>query len=197
MYKRQALVGGEIENLRGRIAELRQGIGDTERRRGELESGNAELREASAALAAGIGGLEQKTRTLVERLPDPIRTRVRPLSQKIPRDPSATELSLGQRFQNVVGVLNEVNKFNRDITVTSELRPLPDGSTIEVTALYVGLGQGYYVSRDGSAAGLGRPGADGWEWQPSNEIAPAVARAIAILQNEDVPAFVPLPVDIR
>jgi hypothetical protein len=96
-----------------------------------------------------------------------------------------------------VGVLNEVNKFNRDVTVTSELRPLPDGRTVEVQALYVGLGQGYYVSPDGKSAGYGRPGEDGWEWVAEDALASEVARAIKILQNEDVPAFVPLPVEMR
>ena len=197
LEQRIALVGGETEDLRGRIEELRQGIGDTDRRRREIEVDNASLRDASAALANGIEGLESKTRELVARLPDPIRDRVRPLSQKIRKDPGGSGQSLGQRFQNVVGVLNEVNKFNRDITVTSELRALPDGGTVEVTAVYVGLGQAYYVSRDGSAAGFGRPGPDGWDWVPSDDLGPAVARTIAILQNEEVPAFVPLPVELR
>lgn len=197
LEQRIALVSGEIEDLEGRIAELRNGIGETDRRRVEMESEKRTYERASVVLADGIGELERKVRVLVERLPDPIQSRVRPLSQKIPKDPAATEQSLSQRFQNVVGVLNEVNKFNRDITVTSELRPLPDGSTVEVRALYIGLGQGYYVSPDGASAGYGRPGDAGWEWTPADDMAPQVARAIAILQNEDVPAFVPLPVDIR
>jgi len=197
LEQRIALIRGEIDGLEGRIAEIDGGLGDTDRRRRELDAENAALREASASLAAGIGGLEAKTLRLIGRLPEPIRSRVKPLSQRIPTDPGSTEPSLSQRFQNVVGVLNEVNKFQRDITVTSELRSLEDGRTVEVTALYVGLGQGYYVTPDGAAAGYGGPGPEGWEWFPANELAAQVAHAIAILQNEQVPAFVPLPVEIR
>jgi hypothetical protein len=106
-------------------------------------------------------------------------------------------MSLGERFVNVLGVLNEVSKFNGDITVRSELRPLPDGSSAEVQLLYVGLGQAYYATSDGGSAGVGRPGAEGWIWESADEHAPGIAEAIAILKNEQVPAYVPLPVRIQ
>ena len=71
------------------------------------------------------------------------------------------------------------------------------GSTAEVKALYIGLGQAYYVTPTGDAAGVGQPTPDGWKWTPANDLAPEISRAIAILQNEEVPAFVPLPVTIE
>jgi hypothetical protein len=144
-----------------------------------------------------VGTLERKTLILTETLPGPIRERVKPLSQRIPADPAATELSLSQRFQNVIGILNEVNKFNSDITVTSEVLTLSDGTTAEVKALYVGLGQAYYVAASGNAAGVGHPTESGWEWTSADHLAPEVGRAVAILENAQVPAFVPLPVEIR
>jgi hypothetical protein len=58
--------------------------------------------------------------------------------------------------------LNEVNKFNREITVSSEVLTLSGGASAEVTALYVGIGKAYYVSRNGSAAGIGTASPDGW-----------------------------------
>jgi hypothetical protein len=126
-----------------------------------------------------------------------LRQRVAPLSERLPDDSDRTEASLSQRFQNVIGILNEVNKFNRDITVTSELRTLSDGTVAEVQALYLGLGQAYYVTVDGSAAGVGRPGPEGWDWSSADEFAESISRAIAILRNEEVPAYVPVPVQIR
>ena len=144
-----------------------------------------------------IGRLETKTLELVNRLPDPVRERIAPLSRRIPRGAKPTELSLGQRFQNVVGVLNEVNKFNRDITVTSEVRALPGGATAEVTALYLGLGAAYYVTADGAAAGVGYPTQEGWQWKAADPLAAQITQAIAILKNESVPAYVPLPVEIQ
>ena len=107
------------------------------------------------------------------------------------------KLSLSERFQNVLGILNEVNKFNREIAVTSEVRTLADGTSAEVTALYVGIGQGYYVSADGKVAGVGSAAPEGWVWTPANDAAARVAKAIAILKNEQPASFVPLPVRVE
>jgi septal ring factor EnvC (AmiA/AmiB activator) len=191
---RIALVEREIESLRGRIGEAEGSIAEADRKRAELLETNERLQQASQSLTGTAVALEQRTQALLARLPDPIRERVKPLSQRLPEDPESTELSLSQRFQNVVGILNEVNKFNREITVTSEVRSLPDGSAAEVAALYVGIGQAYYVSNDGRAAGAGGPGEEGWAWTPAEQAAPEIARAIGILKNEQVAGFVLVPV---
>jgi hypothetical protein len=74
---------------------------------------------------------------------------------------------------------------------------MPDGSTAEVKALYIGVSLGYYVTPDGDAAGVGQPAPEGWSWTPADDLADRIARAIAILDNEDVPAYVPLPVKVQ
>jgi predicted RNase H-like nuclease (RuvC/YqgF family) len=191
---RIALVEREIASLRERIGEAQDSIADADRKRAELIESNERLQQASSSLAETAAQLEDRTKQLLARLPDPIRERVKPLSQRLPADPEDTQLSLSQRFQNVVGILNEVNKFNREISVTSEVRSLADGTTAEVAALYVGLGQAYYATSDGRAAGVGAPSAEGWAWSPADASAAEITRAIAILKNEDVAAFVRLPI---
>ncbi len=197
LERRIALLESEIASFDDRIAETRKGIGEVDSTRSELDDEAAGLTVAASMLAERIPELEAKTRRLAQNLPDPVREKLSPLIRRLPEDPAGTELTLGQRFQNVIGILNEVNKFQRNITVTSEIRPLADGSTAEVRALYIGLGQAYYVTADGKAAGTGLPTDEGWKWTPRNELAGKVAQAIAVFQNEDVPAYVPLPVEIR
>ena len=143
-----------------------------------------------------IASLEARTTALLPRLPDPIRTRVKPLSQRIPEDPASTKLSLGDRFVNVIGILNEVNKFNNEVVTASEVRPLPDGSSVEVTAVYLGIGQGYYVNSDATIAGVGAADASAWKWTPENEAAPAIAKVVAIIKNESPAAFVRVPMKV-
>jgi hypothetical protein len=144
-----------------------------------------------------IAVLEVRTKGLLPRLPGPLRERVRPLSQRIPEHTDETKLSLSERFQNVVGILNEVDKFNREITVTSEVRTLGDGTAAEVTAIYLGIALGYYVTAKADAAGVGTASADGWVWSPANDAAARIAKAIAILKNEKVAEFVQLPLRIQ
>jgi len=196
LNERIALVKREIASLRTKIDDAESSIAEADKKRVELMDENERLKEASAALDGTVTALEQRTRDLLRRLPDPIRERVKPLSQRLPEDPDDTKLSLAERFQNIVGILNEVNKFNREMTVTSEVRTLPDGSSAEVTAMYVGIGQGYYVGANESVAGIGTASDTAWVWRPANEAAPEIARAIAILKSEKVADFVRLPVRI-
>jgi FtsZ-binding cell division protein ZapB len=197
LNERIELVEREIASLREKIAQAQESISDADKKRVELVDENAKLKVAAETLRGIVTQLEARTVELVKQLPDPIRERIKPLSQRLPEDPDATELSLAQRFQNVIGILNEVNKFNREITVTSEVRTLADGSVAEVTALYVGLGQAYYTGANGTVAGVGRPGPDGWTWEPANEAAAEVADAVSILKNEMVANFVLLPVSVQ
>lgn len=194
---RTALLKREAETLRTRIAEATESIADADRKRAALVAENEQRRATSERLVEVIGGLEARATRLIARLPEVLKDRVRPLSQRIPAKPEDSRLSLSERFQNVVGVLNEVNKFQREITVVSEVRTLPDGTTAEVSAVYLGIGQAWYASADGKAAGVGSAGAEGWTWQPANDAAPAIRAAIAILKNEQVAAFVGLPVQVR
>lgn len=197
LTERIELVQREIESLRVKIGEAEKSITEADKKRAELLDENEKLKEASASLSGTVIKLEARTKEILKRLPDPIRERVKPLSQRFPENPAETKLSLGERFQNIVGVLNEVNKFNREITVTSEVRKLPDGTSAEVTALYIGIGQAYYVNGKGDVAGIGTASPEGRVWTPANKAAAGIARAIAILKNETAAAFVQLPIEIQ
>lgn len=194
---RIGLVEREIEALRTRIGETRTSVTDADTQGVGLREENALLKSASTSLGDLIATLEARAAALLPRLPEPIRERVKPLSQRFPDDPATSTLSTAERFQNVVGVLNEINKFNGAITMASEVRQLPDGTSAEVTALYLGIGQGYYVNASGTAAGVGTGVGGTWVWTPANEAAPRIAEAIAILKNEQVAGFVKLPIAVR
>ncbi len=192
---RIALVEREIEGLRTRLQEASGSIVEADRKVAELAADEAKLKEGSAALVKLVEGFEERTKLLVKRLPDPVRERIKPLSQRLP-DAAGSKLSLSERFQNIVGILNEVNKFQRDIAVLSEVRTLADGSSAEVTTVYFGLGQAYYATANGKAAGRGSATADGWVWVPANDVAGEISRMIAVLKNEQVAAFVPVPLRV-
>ena len=197
LNERIDLVQHEINSLHGKISGAEDSIAEADKRRQDMLEENTKLKQASASLEGTLLDLEKRAQGLLKRLPDPIRQRVKPLSQRLPENPDETKLSISERFQNVVGILNEVDKFNREITVTSEVRDLPDGSSVEVAAVYIGIGQAYYASANGSVAGTGTATDEGWVWKQNNEVAPKIADAIAILKNEKVASFVSLPVEIQ
>jgi len=197
LSERIELLESEIESMLGKIKETEESITEADKKRAELIEENEKLKEASNSLSDVVINLEDRTKELLKRLPDPIQDRVKPLSQRFPEDPDKTKLSLGERFQNIVGVLNEVNKFNSEITVTSEVHELQDGVSAEVTAIYIGIGHSYYINGNGDAAGVGTVSSDGWNWTPVNESAAEVSEAISIFQNETAAKFVQLPIKIQ
>ncbi|HXV77658.1 MAG TPA: DUF3450 family protein [Candidatus Polarisedimenticolaceae bacterium] len=197
LEQRIALMQSEIDTLEQRIAETAVSIGDADRKRQERIAENERLKQASTALARTIATLESKTRTLLATLPAPLAERIGPLAQRIPVDPQRTELSLTERFQNVIGILDQANKFNGDVTVVTETREVADGVTAEVQTIYLGLGQAYYVTANGESAGVGVPSVEGWNWTRADELAPRVLEVIGIVKNEQVPAYVPLPVRVQ
>lgn len=201
LTERIRLVRQEIDSLREKNASAEESIGEADKKRADLVDENEALKEASDALDDAVTAFERRTLSVLKRIPAPIRKQVKPLSQRIPENPEKTKLSIGERFQNIVGILNEINKFNGVITVTSEVRDLGNESA-EVTAMYVGLGHAYYANTGGEdagrdIAGYGFAAEDGWTWTAANDAAPRIRRAIAIFKNEEVAGFVRLPVNIK
>ncbi len=197
LRERIELVHREINTLKEKINETRESIAQTDEKRQGLLEENEKLKSDSASLVNILITLERRVKNLLVRLPKPLQDRVKPLSQRLPEKPEENKQSISERFQNVVGILNEVDKFNRDISVTSEVLTLADGTAAEVTVLYLGISQAYYTGGHGSIGGIGIPSDAGWTWKPANEAAPRIRQAIAILKNEEVASFVQLPVEIQ
>jgi hypothetical protein len=191
------LMKAQIAALRARIAETVAGITATDAKKVGLIAKRAELDANSAALRSALALLDSRTVQLLRRVPEPALQRVEALRQQIPATPDETRVPLGDRFRNVIGILNELNKFNRDIHVASEVRTLDDGTRTEVTVFYLGLGSAYFANAKGSVGGFGSVAPEAWTWTVANAAAPRIQRAIRILRGEEIAAFVPLPVRIR
>ncbi len=196
LNSRISLVKGEIEDVEKKMQEVSTAGAESVQKKGDITKEEATLREAAAAVATRTATLERDIKALMPRLPEPIKTKVEPLVARMPADPEHTNVSVAERLQNVVGILNEVGKFNGEITLATEVRTLADGKPSEVRTVYVGLAQAYYVSASGEA-GIGRPGDQGWTWEPRKELAGDVQHVVEILQTKAKPAFVALPVSIE
>jgi len=194
---RVELVEKEVAALDSKIKEAKASVAETNRKRDELQAESDRLKATADGLASTVVAMEAEVRKLAKVIPDPVRTKLEPLFQRIPADPTKTNASVAERFQNVLGILNEVGKANSEISVSFEVRTLSDGTSGEVQAIYVGLGQAYYISPKGET-GVGRPTPDGWKWEKlPDSYNNKVLTALEIIQGKHIPAFVPLPVKIK
>lgn len=159
----------------------------------ELQEANAALEHAREDLVA----IEGRIRSLVVRLPLPLGDAIKGHLARLPEDSQSSKLGATERLQTVVSILNEADKFNNAVGIYPEKRKNPAGDEVSVDTLYVGLGAAFFVNETGDFAGVGNPGAQGWDWAVNTAIAPAVREAVRIYRGERSATFVPLPVTIR
>ena len=193
---RLELVKKEVATLEEKTKQAESSVAEANKKRSELLAENDQLKAAGEQLTVDVISMEGKIRRLFKLLPEPTRTKLQPLYQRIPEDTAKTNVSVAERFQNVLGILNELNKANNEITVSYEVHNLADGKPSEVKTMYVGLAQAYYVSAGGEA-GIGRPTANGWKWEPSKDVGSSVVMALEILDGKQSPAFVGVPVKLQ
>ncbi|MCX6854830.1 MAG: DUF3450 family protein, partial [Verrucomicrobia bacterium] len=102
-----------------------------------------------------------------------------------------------ERYQNVLGILNELGKANNELTAIPEIHDIGDGKKAEVKVVYVGLGQGYFVNSSGTIGGLGLPSDQGWVWKTDATIAPKMREVVEVMKKAIAPKLVELPAEIR
>lgn len=198
IQERVGLIRRESESLRERIAQTRQEMAEAAKKNDELKAQNEALKVGTKPVHDDIKALELRTLAILPWTPEPVRMRVAPLSQRIPANPAESKLTLSERYQNVIGTLNELNKAARELAVSGEVRKLADGRQVEATVFYVGLSQAYYVNEKSGVAGIGKLGPLGtWAWEERDGLVGPVAQVLSVYRSEKPAAYVALPVEVR
>jgi len=190
------LLESEIATFEAKLAEVGAKVGEAQEKSRAIDAEKRILAATAAELARDVTELEAGLQRVARRVPDTLQEKVGPLLQRIPQNPATTTVSVAERYQNVLGVLSELQQLNNEISVNTEIRPLGGGKLVQVTTVYLGLGQAYYASASGEA-GIGRPGPDGWIWEPAAGASRQIAELLDIVQAKGSPRFVALPVEIR
>lgn len=197
LEKTYALLTSEVERLNLELKDLKESASASDEERSTLASEKESLRAASEVVAISISSLENSLKKIIPTLPTPLIEKIRPLVRRLPNDPEKTNLSLGQRVQNIVGILSQANKFNSTITLTSEAREFEKGKTIQVTTLYMGLASAYYVDDSGKYAGVGTPSANGWEWSLIDGVGTQIKQLVEIYEGTREIQFIQVPAQTK
>lgn len=193
-----SLLESELENLEATIQEIEAANTAASSERFTLLGERGNMQESFDVSAEYITQLEAATLELCKHFPKILLDRLERLIVRIPQDPENAKLSLGQRLQNVVGILTQAEKFDKSATYAGETRELSSGTKVQVRTLYWGLAAGFYVDIIGEKAGIGKPGAEGWVWTEHNNIAAEIKQFIDIYEgNTDLIEFVSLPVSVQ
>jgi len=191
------LLDSELERLDKALEDLEASATAADEEREELTKQRDELGSGSDVVEANLGGLETKLKEIVAVLPEPLSDTIQPLIRRLPDDPEATELSLGERVQNVVGILSQADKFNTSITLSSESQEMDSGKQVQVTTLYWGLAIAYFVDDSATYAGIGVPADNGWEWKQIEGAGPQIKQLLEVYEGTDEIKFTEVPARIN
>ena len=192
-----SLLSNEVERLDKALEDLEASATAADEDRSRLAAEKEVLGEAASVVETNIAGLETQIKRILPALPAPLVDKIKPLIRRLPDDSSDTELSLGERVQNIVGILSQADKFNTTLTATSESREIEGGKVVEVRTLYWGLATAYYVDASGEYAGIGYPGPDGWEWPQVEGKGAAINRLLDVYEGSGEIQFVEVPARIN
>jgi len=195
---RVRLAQAETTTVRDKLKEISAAVAEAQKKRDELAAQNDKLKATAEKSKAMVIAAEKQLRPLLPQLPEPLREKLKPIIARFPEDSEKSTASMAERLQNVLGILDQASAFNSTVASVKELRTFPDGTRAEVTTVYLGLSQAYYTNREGTLAGIGHPGPDGWIWKPDNANGKKILLAVHILEGKEKGAtFIDLPVKIQ
>lgn len=197
----QRLLNTMVQGLNERVQTL-------EAKRDYLLAKTAKDREELASLdtsnksgSAGLDSMDDQLKAMTPRLVELRRSLPPRLSDALAmsyKSLAGTELSVGQRMQLTMTVLNRCLQFNRTIICEDEiLDPANEGKTLQLEVIYWGLSHGYALDRSAHKVWLGRPGTQSWQWEPVPNAAERVARLIEINRGKAEPEFIEIPAHLK
>ncbi len=184
--QRARIIEEKMEHAKASTAQDREELGTLEKKNqaasASLDASEHRLKELATSLLALRPFLPPRLSTALE------------LPYQSISDPT---LSIGDRMQHTMTVLNRCMLFNRGVTASEEVLTLPGESVPKsLEVIYWGLAQGYALDRAAGKAWLGSPGPQGWQWEAHPEAAHDVARLIAIATDKADPAFIVIPAQL-
>jgi septal ring factor EnvC (AmiA/AmiB activator) len=187
----------ELKSIEEQMSKVSTNNTQVDKERGQAEASLKTSNEGLDRAREFATVFEGKVAKVVPQLPGSLQETLKPLLARLPADPANTKMAVTERVQVLVGILNEMDKFNNAVNLFSEKRKNDKGEEVAVETVYVGLGAAYFVNDADNFAGLGAPGPNGWEWTTKPELASAIREVVRIYRNERAARFVALPATIR
>ena len=205
--KLQSDWGAQRQLLESTVKALEERAGNVEDKRDKLLAKTAGIQGELAAVgtknretATGLEATEARLKQLTERL-QKLRPSLPPrLSAALDlpfQSLAESGLSLGERMQLAMTVLNRCIQFNRTISSGEEaLVPPGESSPKSLEVIYWGLSHAYALDRAAGRAWSGAPGPQGWRWEPLAAATPVI-KLIDVYSDRVEPDFVLTPVQLR
>lgn len=202
----QEVLGNYREGLETEIADLKERIEAAKNRKDgadkeslELSATRDQFATAREALVSEIRRLEGLFNTTLGIIPPPLRAEPR-VGQMIEEFEAAAALpedkaeeGISKRLLTLVNLVTEVEKFQQTVVVRPELHRDAQDREFNMQVVYFGLSAAYAVNQDSTFAIVGRPTAEGWQYEPRPDLANDIQSMLAAILGDAEPAFTNLP----
>lgn len=171
---RASLLEREASVLNEMLEEADQDLSEVDSHRKELTSQQQELENEQQHLEAAIDQASIKLSALSARIPPPLQSSWQKGLERL----ESESLTLSEELEQILNLAKQAEQFERRVAVHNDVISVPSGSeakSLEVTQIYLGLSQGWYVNKSGEYYGYGYADAQGWHWQHMNRESPASA----------------------
>jgi hypothetical protein len=169
-----------------------EAVGAAKQRTELLEQKN-EIEETTRSLLDGVDALQTQVEEAFKLLPTPLAKRLQPFRQKLKSQIGSNDISLRQRVDTLLSLLQAVSLYHRNISLERQEFSLEDGVSREFQVLYFGLGIAYFVNESGTVAGYGSPNKSGWVWKRDDSLALEISTGVDMVNNRAMPRFLKLP----
>lgn len=203
LQHRLALLERESGVLEEMLAEASEDVSEVDERRQQLTEEQQALEKQQEIMRAAIEAAIIKLDTLSVRIPPPLQDDWQAGLAQVKRD----EMNLSEKLEKILSLSKTAEQFERRIAVHRDVMSVPapgESKNIQVTQLYMGLSQGWYVSGGGDYYGYGYADGEGWHWQhmtrggSNSSDVPVdpeqLLRILAMIENPTQAEFVTLPV---
>ena len=183
----------EIIELDKRLEESEEEAVGAAKQRTELLEQKDEIEETTRSLLDGVDALQIQVEEAFKLLPTPLAKRLQPFRQKLKSQIGSNNISLRQRVDTLLSLLQAVSLYHRNISLERQEFSLEDGVSREFQVLYFGLGIAYFVNESGTVAGYGSPNKSGWVWKRDDSLALEISTGVDMVNNRAMPRFLKLP----
>ena len=186
----------ELEKTQKNQKELDQQSATLEEDFNKQEKQKNDLESVESEITTKIQNAEAKLVALVAGLPEPLKEKIEPLVSKLPKVGVKVPVSI--RLQTLVGLMNEIEKWDSSITLDSQAYTPLKGNSLLVDVIYIGLAQGYFSNNDETkaVAGVIVPGKDGWVFKEKNNLAEKIRKIVEVYNGRSA-EYTNIPIEIK
>lgn len=189
MQQRITLLRQEKKQLHSLLEQTEGQQDEVANKRSELLQQQNLLEQQQALVGTQIARLQVQVDRLYRQLPPPLQ--IDEQGSQIEPD------NASQQLQQLIARLNRVAEFDQRISINEQLLPTPEGKSVMVKQFYLGAGNAWFTSADGSYRGWGQASPTGWQWHFDGQMdAQQLLKAIAIFEKRQAADFVQLPLNL-